>query len=257
MQHKIIEQRTTEWYRARLGKFTASGFGKLMARPRYEWRKFAVKADELIERKAYEIYLDKYIYDPPFDQVAADFGIKNEAGALQYLQNHKGFVIKDWGLVFNEEWPDIAATPDGVLWDTGVDKPIALIQIKCPYNGSYHEKYRTTIFNAKDLKKKKSEYYWQMQGEMWVCGLENSAFVSFNPRIHFDQQLHIAPVERNETDIAILKERVFEAIDARNKIVESLNNGSKQLPAFYKPGYVPDFYDEILGGRYSRPPKLI
>lgn len=29
----MIKQRTNEWYRARTGKFTASNFAKLMAKP--------------------------------------------------------------------------------------------------------------------------------------------------------------------------------------------------------------------------------
>ncbi|HNG13971.1 MAG TPA: YqaJ viral recombinase family protein, partial [Saprospiraceae bacterium] len=137
----IIEQRTKEWYRKRLGRMTASAFGDLMAKPRYDFRKWSVKATEYIERKAYEVVLDKYIYDAPFSPVAANWGINNEAQALRELKDSTNLEISEIGLVFSFENDQIAATPDAAIWCHDSKDYVCLVQVKCPYNGDYHEKF--------------------------------------------------------------------------------------------------------------------
>lgn len=247
MNHTIIEQRTTEWYRMRLGKMTASGFGTLMAKPRDKNRHWAVKASEYIERKAFEVFLDKYIYDPPFSPEAADWGIENEARALDALRQIVEMPVQDVGLVFCDENAQIAATPDAALFDTGRGDYVSLVQVKCPYNGDYHEKFRTQVFNERDLKRKKSSYYWQMQGEMWVAGLDNSYFVSFDPRRSETDRLHTTVIHRNDDDLKILKERVFEALDERDKIVSDLHTGRRRIPPHYYPDYQFSIIDWAIG----------
>lgn len=254
MNHTIIEQRTTEWYRMRLGKMTASGFGTLMAKPRDKNRHWAVKASEYIERKAFEVFLDKYIYDPPFSPEAADWGIENEARALDALRQIVEMPVQDVGLVFCDENAQIAATPDAALFDTGRGDYVSLVQVKCPYNGDYHEKFRTQVFNERDLKRKKSSYYWQMQGEMWVADTDKSYFVSFDPRRDESERLHYALVRRNEEDIRALKQKVYEALEERDAIVEDLWSGKRTLPRWFQPDFKPGAVERVLG---IMPPTLI
>ncbi|GAB1397903.1 YqaJ viral recombinase family protein [Saprospiraceae bacterium] len=250
----IIEQRTKEWYRKRLGRMTASAFGDLMAKPRYDFRKWSVKATEYIERKAYEVVLDKYIYDAPFSPVAANWGINNEAQALRELKDSTNLEISEIGLVFSFENDQIAATPDAAIWCHDSKDYVCLVQVKCPYNGDYHEKFRTKVFNERDLKRKKSSYYWQMQGEMWVADTDKSYFVSFDPRRDESERLHYALVRRNEEDIRALKQKVYEALEERDAIVEDLWSGKRTLPRWFQPDFKPGAVERVLG---IMPPTLI
>lgn len=236
MDNNYIEHGTTQWYRMRLGKMTASSFGKLMAKPRDKSREWSVDGDALILRKAYEVFIDKYIYDQPFSPVAANWGLRHEKTALDLLRSIN-WNIKDLGLIASQENSQIMATPDGAVWDDENEIIRNLIQIKCPYNGKYHLEYKAKIINGKDLKKKKSHYYWQVLGEMWVTNIYNSYFISFDPRIDKYAQLHIVPVQRDETDVDILRKKVLSALDKRDEIVKELKNGTRKLPNYLMPGY--------------------
>jgi len=239
MHNNIITHGTNEWYRQRLGRITASNFGCLMAKPNDRSRVWSVEGQNYLTRKAYEVIIDKYIYDKPYSPVAANWGLKHESNALTKLRIDQNWNIKDLGLVFYEENNQIAPTPDGCIWDNNLNIVTSLIQVKCPYNGNYHDKYSSTIFDEIDLKRRKGSYYWQIQGEMWVSGSKSCYFVSFDPRRETNKQIHTALIARVDSDIKILSQKVFEALEFRNKLVEDLKTGKSNLPFFLKPNFLP------------------
>jgi len=59
-EHLMIRQRTPEWYSARLGKFTASHFSDLMAKPAANLAPWSKSAINYIQDLALQLYLNKY-----------------------------------------------------------------------------------------------------------------------------------------------------------------------------------------------------
>ena len=90
--------------------------------------------------------------------------------------------------------PYVGGTMDGLVGKVGG------IEIKCPYNPSEH---LANIIDRKQIK----QYTPQMQGYMWIFGLEWIDFISFDPRMPEPYDLVIERVERDEPYIGQLIER--------------------------------------------------
>ena len=111
---------------------------------------------------------------------------------------------------------DCGCSPDGMLNEkTG-------IEIKCPYNNENHVLHMM-VGNGDDLKRIKSEYYWQVQMSMLVTGAESWYFVSYNPCFMGKFRMHVALIERNDADIAELKSRLLMAANIKNNIIKQLS----------------------------------
>ena len=71
-------------------------------------------------------------------------------------------------------------------------------------------------------------YYYQMQLQMNCTETDRCDFVTFDPRLHEDEQLMIIPIQRNQEDIdKIIEEadKLFEEIDDQVKNRRKLRDG--------------------------------
>jgi exodeoxyribonuclease (lambda-induced) len=212
----MIKQRTNEWYRARIGKFTASNFGKLMSKPadkNAEWSKTALS---LIEKAAAQLYYNDYYEKPDFE--ATGWGNLYEPEAIKELQALLNCETEEGGFITDNQIRQAGATPDLYLLS---QEDVYIAQIKCPFNQENHIKYRTKIKDATSLRKIKSEYFWQIQGELWITKLQKCYFVSFDPRLEGENRLHYAIIERDEEAIEILKRQILKSIEKRNEFHRS------------------------------------
>ena len=96
------------------------------------------------------------------------------------------------------------------------------IEIKCPYNNENHVLHMM-VGNGENLKRIKSEYYYQVQMSMLVTGAESWYFVSYNPCFMGKFRMHVALIERNEQDIEELKSRLLKAVEIKNNIIKQLS----------------------------------
>ena len=226
----MIEYRSEQWFQARAGKFTASDFYKVMAKPADKNAVWSKTTLNYIRLKATEKYTSNYAFRP--DCQATRWGTDNEPLAIKAFATATGFGIHETGFVCSKELSDVGATPDVIFTDShGVR---ALAQIKCPFNNSYHSKYREKILDCGTLRKTKSAYFWQMQGEMWVTDTPYSYFVSFDKRYSMDERLHYVKISRDDTAICVLKERLIKSIELRDDIIEKYTNGSEDVPSLEK-----------------------
>jgi hypothetical protein len=223
----MIEYRSEQWYQARAGIFTASGFYKLMAKPADKSAQWSKTALNYIRLKATEKYTGNYAYRP--DCRATLWGTENEQLAINAFAEISKFDLHETGFIQSDELPDAGATPDVIFTDQNGKKAIA--QIKCPYNNTFHKKYCDKIFDSKSLKKTKSAYFWQMQGEMWVTGVDYSYFISFDKRYPKNDQFHFAKISRDDTAICLLKERLIQSTVVRDSIIERYANGTERVPS--------------------------
>lgn len=139
-----IEQRTEKWYNARAGIITASNFYAAMN-----------KRKSFIDKKARNDTTNSR-------SVACEWGVKYEPIACEiYRHVNSNINVYDFGLILDKEISCIGASPDGIT-DLGI-----MVEIKCPY--------------SKDIRSKeiKTEYWYQVQGQMAICGLKECDFSQF------------------------------------------------------------------------------
>lgn len=144
-KNKGIKQKSDEWYEIRKDMLTASNT--------YEGVK---NYNSLIRKKALKI--SDNISNP-----ALEWGILFEPIACKiYSVLHNRVKIHEFGLIQYDQFKNYGASPDGIS-DIGI-----MLEIKCPYS---------RIIKEGDIPIK---YYYQMQGQMAVCGLEECDYAEFN-----------------------------------------------------------------------------
>jgi putative phage-type endonuclease len=135
---KGIEQRTPEWYAAREGLITASNFHKAAAKP--------------------EQFIRDKLKDKPFlGSDATRWGVKYEDVANLLYSHYNYTRVIEYGLLHHPTIAHLGASPDGIT-PYGV-----MVEVKCPY--------------SKTLKDIPEEYWGQMQGQLFTCGLHECDFI--------------------------------------------------------------------------------
>jgi putative phage-type endonuclease len=180
-----MDQRTPEWYAARLGKLTASRIGKALAKTKSGWG-----ASRSNLRAA--LVCERLTGQPQDTWVSAEmqWGIDKEADARAAYE----FYYCDVELAGFIDHPRIAmsgASPDGLVGTDG------LVEFKCPNTATHIE----TLLGGTIDGDYRKQCLWQLActGRHWVD------FVSFDPRMPAEMQLYVQRVERDEKAIADLE----------------------------------------------------
>ena len=187
----MIEQRSEEWFQARLGKVTASAVADVLAKT-----KTGVSASRgnyliklAIQRVTGQI-------EESYTNEAMQWGIDNEDQARVAYEVASGNFVDQVGFVDHEIIDWFGCSPDGLVNNDG------LVEIKCP-NSATHWEY----FKTKEVPKK---YFIQMQAQMSCTGRKWCDFVSFDPRMPEKSQLLIIRVPRDNTFIDLMETEVME-----------------------------------------------
>ena len=204
----ICEQRSKEWFAARLGKITGSKFDDLMPATMAKVEQFTQTQEDILIKVASEILTGER-EESGFLSKDMQNGIDREPFALKAYENHELLEVRECGFFTISEY--LGSSPDGVIeitkesWET-----------KCPKNTT-HTKY----FNNPYLLFKK--YKWQCVGEAWAIGYKKGVICSFNPKFSPDKQLVIYKFEVTPEDLAFLQTRLNVCIAKIKKIVEKEN----------------------------------
>ena len=202
----IIEtatQRDDDWFDARLGKATASRFKDVMATLK-NGNPAQAQQDYLTE-----LVVERLTQQPvqKFATAAMNWGTEQEAAARLAYERHADIEVQETGFVAHDTLM-AGCSPDGlVYWD-------GLLEIKCPWNTSVHI---NTLLDGMP-----SEHTAQIQGQMWITGRDWCDFVSYDPRMPVELQLHVQRIERDEAFIADLERRVSSFLSEVGKQVEAL-----------------------------------
>ena len=225
----MIEQRTLEWYRARLGRVTGSSVGALMVNPRKGSQELwsetaksyinAVAAERLLVGEFIEddaVFAD-FVAETNISSKAMELGTEREADAREAYARAKGVKVEETGSVQHRYIDNFASSPDGLVGEDGC------LEIKCPTPATFG-KYLFGLHTAEDLKKINSDYYWQCVAHMAVTGRAWCDFVVYNPwfevpmlcvRIHRDLFVESALIERVEAALDNIANRVMDAVEGR------------------------------------------
>ena len=185
-----MEQRSDDWFAARLGKVTASKIADVMA---------TTKSGPSASRKNYmaQLLTERLTGKPTesYTNAAMQWGTDTEPQARAMYELQTGLEVIETGFTPH---PDLAAgaSPDGLVGEDG------LVEIKCPNTATHIE----TLLSGKIDKKYILQMHWQMicEGRKW-CD-----FVSFDPRLPSAMQLF---VKRVELDSALADE-ITQAVKA-------------------------------------------
>lgn len=197
-------QRSSDWFDARKGRFTASDIHKLLG-----VRGLGQTGESYIFEKAIE---EVFGLDEEDTFVSNDMqrGITLEPLAFRKFKELKEFDFLDvQETTFFSFGSHAGASPDGLV---GND---AILEIKCPRP--------TKFFNlvAKGIEAIDKEYIAQMQMQM-LC--TNSVKAYFFNYIIFNgkEMWHEIEVERDEKMIDLIKERIGQAIKIKQDFVQYL-----------------------------------
>jgi len=202
IERDCMEQRTEEWFAARLGKVTASRVADVLAK---------IKFGESASRKNYKMELVVQRLTgkagESFTNAAMEWGTEQEPFARMAYEAHTGTFVKEEGFVDHPTIEGFGCSPDGIVGE-------GLIEIKCPNTANHIE---TVLEN-----KAPSKYIPQMQCQMACTGAKWCDFVSFDPRVPEDLQLLVVRVERDQEYIDSMevevKQFLSEVLDLFNQL---------------------------------------
>ena len=202
IERDCMEQRTEEWFAARLGKVTASRVADVLAK---------IKSGESASRKNYKMELVVQRLTSKagesFTNAAMEWGTEQEPFARMAYEAHTGTFVKEEGFVDHPTIEGFGCSPDGIVGE-------GLIEIKCPNTANHIE---TVLEN-----KAPSKYIPQMQCQMACTGAKWCDFVSFDPRVPEDLQLFVVRVERDQEYIDSMevevKQFLSEVLDLFNQL---------------------------------------
>jgi len=177
-----MEQRSAEWFQARLGKVTASRIADLMARTKSGYS--TSRANYMAELIAERLTGKK---GDSYQNAAMQWGTEQEPAARAAYETLTGVLVEEVGFVPHPIIPNAGASPDGLVNDDG------LVEIKCPFTAT-HLDFLTTG----DVPEK---YILQMQWQMACTSRRWCDYVSFDPRLPERMAIHMFRVFRDDTII--------------------------------------------------------
>lgn len=180
------EQGSPEWHEARLGKVSASRIADMVAKTKSgPSASRANYAAELVAERLTGAAADRFVSAP------MQWGTDNEPLARDMYEFMRDTSVIKVGLVLHPTIDMACASPDGCVGPDG------LVEIKCPNTATHIETLRGGEIDGKYLK--------QMQWQMACCNRAWCDFVSFDPRMPADMQLHVRRVPRDPVMIAELE----------------------------------------------------
>lgn len=183
-----MEQRTDEWFAARLGKVTASRVADVIAKTKsgYGAGRANYLADLVVERLTGQ-------KAQGFSNAAMEWGTQTEPQARAAYSAKTGILVEEVGFIDHPTVAMSGASPDGFAEE-------GLIEVKCPNTSTMLE----YILDGKPPQK----YVTQMQWQMACTSRPWCDFVSFDPRLPERLQLLVVRVPRDDVYIAMLETEV-------------------------------------------------
>ncbi|XP_076257147.1 uncharacterized protein LOC143194338 isoform X1 [Rhynchophorus ferrugineus] len=159
------------WFCQRRKRLTASNFGRIY---------------KLLDKTNRANTVKSLLYSTFKGTAATRYGQDNEDEAIELFELITGKVVAKSGLVIHKDYPFLAASPDGIIFEEN-----ALVEVKCPY------KARNSIlrdaFDKKEIEfatytngilnlKREDKYYYQVQGQLHVTGRDHCYFIVWTPQ---------------------------------------------------------------------------
>lgn len=217
-----MEQRSDEWFQARIGKVTASRIADVCARTKTGWG--ASRKNYMAELVAERLTGTRV---EGFTNAAMQWGTDQEPEARIAYEFYRDATVVATGFVPHPSIADTGASPDGLVGDDG------LVEIKCPNTATHLE----TLLGASMPDK----YFLQIQWQLACTGRQWCDFASYDPRLPESMRLFVDRVKRDDAAIAAIERDVTEFL---NELRETV----RQLRSRYEPDETPDLLKLRMAG---------
>jgi len=199
-----MEQKSEEWFKARLGKVTASRVADVLAKTKtgYSASRDNYMAQLVVERMT-------NTQAESFTNAAMQWGTDQEPFARAAYEVQQNVLVDETGLVDHPTIEMAGASPDGLVGEDG------LVEIKCPNTATHIDTLLTQTVPGK--------YITQMQFQMACTGRQWCDFVSFDPRMPTKAQLFVKRVYRDDGFIKEMESEITKFLAEVTAKVEQLN----------------------------------
>jgi putative phage-type endonuclease len=199
-----MEQRSPEWFAARLGKVTASRVADVIAKTKtgYSASRDNYMAQLVCERMT-------GVQGESYTNTAMQWGTDQEPLARAAYEAAQDVLVDETGFVIHPRISEAGASPDGLVGMFG------LIEIKCPNTATHIE----TILSDKVPGK----YFTQMQWQMACTERQWCDFVSYDPRMPDGLQLFVQRVDVDPDYIKTLETDVIAFLCELETKIKNLN----------------------------------
>ena len=201
-----MEQRTTEWHQARLGKVTASRVSEVIAKGKGATRE-SYMADLIVERLTGQ-------RGGGFSTAHMEWGTEQEPHARAAYSARTGELVEEVGFIQHPRLEHAGASPDGLVNDEG------LVEFKCPATSTHLD---TLLAGEVPTK-----YIPQIQFQMACTNRAWCDFVSYDPRLPEHLRMFVKRVERDDAYIKMLEGEVTKFLtELEEKLtqLQELNRG--------------------------------
>jgi putative phage-type endonuclease len=191
---EIIEQRSDEWFAARIGKVTASRVADVLTKTKtgYSTTRDNYMAQLVCERLTGE-------KGESFTNAAMQHGTDTEPLPRAAYEALHDVLVDEVGFVPHPSIIMAGASPDGLVGDDG------LLEIKCPNTATHIE----TLLSQKVP----SKYNTQMQFQMACTNRSWCDFVSFDNRLPLELQMFVKRVPRDNMYIRLMEEEIVKFLN--------------------------------------------
>lgn len=203
-----MDQRTDEWFQARLGKVTASRVADVMAKTKTG---YSASRDNYMAQLIVERMTGKPVES--FSNAAMEWGTAQEPFARAAYEVAKSVMVEEVGFVQHPSIEQAGASPDGLVGDDG------LVEIKCPNTATHIETLLSQSVPAK--------YIPQIQWQLACTNRSWCDFVSFDSRMPEGAQLFVKQVAIDRDYIAQMEQEV-------NKFLSEVDQKLSQLRSIIK-----------------------
>lgn len=187
MKPLIIEadQRSPEWFQARLGRLTGSRAGDMLAR---------IKTGEAAARRDLRLQLvcerlTGQLQEDGYTNGAMQRGIELEPAAFAAYEALTGHLARRTGFL---QHPTLMA---GCSVDGDVDDFTGIVELKCPKSTTHYRYLR--LRGAVP-----PEHLAQITHNLWITGAAWCDFLSYDDRFPVGAQTYLVRVTRDDVDLA-------------------------------------------------------
>ena len=206
-----IIQGSPEWFALRVGKVTASRVADVIAKTKTGWG--ASRANYMAE-----LIAERLTGDPAekYTNAAMVWGSEKEPDARAAYEFFRDAQVVEVAFIDHPIIGMTGASPDGLVG------PHGLVEIKCPNTATHLDTLLSRTIPGK--------YVTQMLWQMACTGRQWCDFVSYDPRLPEAMSLFVKRVERDDTEIAGLEEKVAEFLEELDRKLAQLNDlyGTKE-----------------------------
>ncbi|XP_076843798.1 uncharacterized protein LOC143526239 isoform X2 [Brachyhypopomus gauderio] len=168
MAHKVEcatrkQSECGEWHQLRKPRLTSSRFREICS----------------IRGQSSGEHLADRILKGSYQTSAMRRGIAMEPAALQEYSQTRHVNVYPCGFVVHPDAPWMGSSPDGLVYDPTENPQYGLVEVKCPNVKSYVDCSYLEAKQGTLQLKRHHNYYWQIQGQMLITGMDWCDFVVF------------------------------------------------------------------------------